>query len=300
VRDATSDIDATIEESHKREAKAHYLNGRGYQPLMAVWAEQDILVSDQFRDGNVPAHYEALECIQRAFSMLPEGIERRFLRSDTQSYSPEVIEWLSSENIEFAIGAQKRAPFTEACEALPPTAWRNVEMREETQVDVAEVEYMPRTLERLRGRFRYLAIRMVPRQVELLEAGERKVVYLAIATNRPGPALDVLRWYWAKAGTIEKAHDVIKNELGGGVPPCGRFGANAAWFRMAVLTYNLLSILRRIGPEKLRDARPKRLRLHLLAFPATLVRHARQLFARASARLAAARHGLELRRLVAA
>jgi hypothetical protein len=36
---ATIDADATIIESHKRSAFPHYEGGRGYQPLVAVWAE---------------------------------------------------------------------------------------------------------------------------------------------------------------------------------------------------------------------------------------------------------------------
>ena len=47
-----------------------------------------------------------------------------------------------------------------------------------------------------------------------------------------------------KAGTLEHVHDVVKNELGGGFFPSGRFGANAAWFRFALLTYNVLSAMK--------------------------------------------------------
>jgi hypothetical protein len=32
--------DATIIESHKREAQPHYEGGRGYQPVVAYWVEQ--------------------------------------------------------------------------------------------------------------------------------------------------------------------------------------------------------------------------------------------------------------------
>jgi hypothetical protein len=54
---------------------------------------------------------------------------------------------------------------------------------------------------------------------------------------------------------------VIKNELAGGVLLCGRFGANAAWFRLAVLTCNVLTALKRLAlPAKLLAARPKRMR----------------------------------------
>ena len=37
------------------------------------------------------------------------------------------------------------------------------------------------------------------------------------------------------AGTIEAVHEVVKNELAGGVLPSMYFGANAAWLRVAVL-----------------------------------------------------------------
>jgi len=50
-----------------------------------------------------------------------------------------------------------------------------------------------------------------------------------------------------EAGTVEKLHDVLKNDLGAGVMPRGRFGANAAWLRLNVLCYNLLTLIRRHG-----------------------------------------------------
>ena len=90
---------------------------------------------------------------------------------------------------------------------------------------------------------------------------------------------------WEKAGTIEHVHDVMKNELGAGVLPCSRFGANAAWWRVNVLTYNVLSALKSIAlPPELKDARPKRLRFRVFTIPATLAMHARQLWARLARR----------------
>jgi hypothetical protein len=54
----------------------------------------------------------------------------------------------------------------------------------------------------------------------------------------------LVRWHYRKAGCIEVVHDMVKNELGGGVLPCAAFGANAAWFRLCLLTYNLLSAMK--------------------------------------------------------
>ena len=54
-RIATVDLDATIIESHKQQALHTYEGERGYQPMLAVWAEMDVILADEFRDGNVPA-----------------------------------------------------------------------------------------------------------------------------------------------------------------------------------------------------------------------------------------------------
>ncbi len=44
-------MDATVIESDKREAGYTYLGCRGYQPVIAYWAEQDLIVADEILDG---------------------------------------------------------------------------------------------------------------------------------------------------------------------------------------------------------------------------------------------------------
>ena len=61
---ATLDIDATIIHSSKKAAKRAYDGERGYQPVLVLWAEQDVIVADEFRDGNVPAGMGNLRIIQ--------------------------------------------------------------------------------------------------------------------------------------------------------------------------------------------------------------------------------------------
>jgi hypothetical protein len=53
----------------------------------------------------------------------------------------------------------------------------------------------------------------------------------------------------------------MKNDLAAGVLPSKYFGANAAWLRLAVISYNVLTALKRLAlPADLLSARPKRLR----------------------------------------
>ena len=125
---------------------------------------------------------------------------------------------------------------------------------------------------------RYLAIRVRPRQGEPLGDGNR-VRHFCIVINRSDPeggsGLDLIRWHRGKAGTIEHAHDVLMNELARAALPNQKFGANAAWLRLNVILYNLLSAYKRVGlPEEFHTARPKRLRFLLLNTVGKVVRHA--------------------------
>ena len=42
--------------------------------MVAVWAELDLAVADEFRDGNVPAKQEPLTCAKMAFAALPDSV----------------------------------------------------------------------------------------------------------------------------------------------------------------------------------------------------------------------------------
>jgi len=110
--------------------------------------------------------------------------------------------------------------------------------------------------------------------------------HFAVVTNRVDwkPAL-LLQWHREKAGTIEAVHGVLKNELSAGVLPCERFGANAAWLRMAVPAYNTLTALKRLAlPAELLLARPKRLRFLFFNTAGRFVEHARRTMLRLAIR----------------
>jgi hypothetical protein len=276
---ATLDTDATLVESHKREAKCHYDEGRGYQPMVALWAEQDLIVAEEFRDGNVPSSKGVLEFAQRAFAALPETVTLRRFRGDSAFYNWDLMKWLYRERIGFTISARMSPELRDACLRVPAERWEMLERRVHEDVYIAEVSHIPVDWPSDIPTTHFIGIRFEPKQQDMFGARETK--YLAVATNRKSPAKELVKWHWEKAGTIEHAHEVMKNELGAGVLPCGRFGANAAWWRINALTYNVLSALKSIAlPPELKTARPKRLRLHVFTLPATIANHARQLWAR--------------------
>jgi len=49
------DTDATVIESEKGKAKWTYKKEKEYQPLLGFLFNLDLVLGDEFRDGNVPA-----------------------------------------------------------------------------------------------------------------------------------------------------------------------------------------------------------------------------------------------------
>jgi hypothetical protein len=197
--------------------------------------------------------------------------------------------------IAYAISAKMSPQLKECVEALPEDHWKPAGEERDAIREWTEVNYVPSdgnwSKDAVTPR-RYLAIRIKPRQGELLGDGSN-VRHFAIVTNRSDPkdgtGLDLIGWHRKKAGTIEHAHDVLMNELAGWMLPSQKFGTNAAWLRLNVLLYNLLSAFKRVGlPEEMHDARPKRLRFLVLNTVGKVVRHARETVLRFADRLARA------------
>ncbi len=282
---ATLDLDATIIASQKREAKPTYQGATGYQPLLALWAEMDVVLADPFREGNTPAIQEPLTVARRAFEALPETIDEYYFRGDAGCYEKQLLDWLRDENREtgpkgrigFAVSAPMMAPLKDAIEALGENAWQPYREDAEAWWECAAVDYSPQEPGR-REPLRYLAMRVSKKQGELFADGA-EVKHYGVATNIwDWEPQRLLTWHRDKAGSIEALHDVLKNELAAGVLPSGRFGANAAWLRLAALTHNVLTAMKRLAlPPELLRARPKRLRFLVFAQPGKFVRHARQL-----------------------
>ena len=276
---ATLDADATILESHKRSAQPTYDGRRGYQPVLVLWAEQDVVLAEEFRDGNVPAGSGNLRVVQKAVGALPEGVEQVLLRGDSALYEHNLMDWLDEQAIGFAISADMSTPLRTAIQALPEDAWQTETQDRDAVRQWAEVAYVPddgNYRKQAPVKHRYLAIRILKNQGSLFADGSDRR-HFCVVTNREGDGLELLQWHRGKAGTIEHTHDVLTNELAAEALPSQKFGANAAWLRLNVICHNLISSLKRVAlPEEFRTARVKRLRFLLFNTVGKVVKHARE------------------------
>ena len=88
-------------------------------------------------------------------------------------------------------------------------------------------------------------------------------------------------WSRQRCGKGEEVHSVLKSDLAGGRLPSGLFGANAAWWAISVLAFNLNSAMKRLvlGGQWV-GKRLKAVHLALIALPGRVMRHARRLIIR--------------------
>jgi len=285
-RELTMDVDAHLVESSKREALMTYEGFRGYQPLLVTWAETGLVLADQFRDGNVPPSKGIQELVDDAYEGLPEHPEgwQVAVRSDSAAYDGKVLDHWNARGWKFAVSADMSRQLRAEMGQLAPQEWHLWEVEKGGFVrEWAEVPFVPSREGEKKGTrpYRYLAIRVRSPQGVLFSDGN-KVKTFAVVTNdwqTEGKAL--LEWHRGKAGTVEQAHRILKDELAAGVYPSGKFGADAAWLRLQVLTANLLVLMKATALEpEYRKARPKRLRFAIFNHVGRVVHHARESFMR--------------------
>jgi hypothetical protein len=123
---------ATVIESSKREAKPTYGGGKGYQPLLALWAEMDLALADEFREGNVPAHVEPLPTARRAFAAPPGSVREYYFRGDSACWDRALVKWLREERredgprglITFGISVRMTVNLKQHIWRLPDSLWK--------------------------------------------------------------------------------------------------------------------------------------------------------------------------------
>lgn len=284
-RIATVDQDATIIESHKRTALAHYEGGRGYQPMVAIWAEADLVLADEWRDGNVAANQEPLRCAQMAFAALPGSVKQRYFRGDCACHEQELLQWLRAPeraeeaggSIGFCVSARMSQDLQKAVLRVAEKQWQLLGQEPDgTQRQWAELDFVPgeRGEKKQSQPLRYVGLRLLKPQGALFADGSDRHHH-AVVTNLAWAGDRLLDWHREKAGTVEHVHDEIKNGLAGGHVPSQLFGANAAWFKLTLMLYNIGSAIKGLcleGEERL--ARWKKLRLLIIHLSGRLNRNA--------------------------
>lgn len=307
-RVATLDQDATLVETTKREAFYSYKGYKAYQPLNTWWAEQGLVLHTEFRDGNVPAGYEQLRVLKEALTLLPAGVEKVRLRSDTAGYQHELLKYCEKGEdgrfgrIEFAIGCDVTQEFKKAVLEVEEKDWQRIYkefdgQRIKTNQEWAEVCFIPAEIAYSKHApvYRYLAIREVMGSMSLpgmelpqqsfpfptLQMKSQRYKLFGLVTNMNWEGERLIHWHRERCGKSEEAHSVMKEDLAGGKLPSDDFGENAAWWWIMILAMNLNSAMKRLAlGGSWVSKRMKAIRFSFINIPGRIVERSRELIIR--------------------
>jgi hypothetical protein len=138
---ATLDEDATCIEVSKRTALRCYKGFKAFQPLNVYWAEHDVMLHSEFRDGNVPALYDNLRVLLESLEHLPSTVEKVRFRSDGAAYQWDLLMYLAKGLhprfgvIEFTVSAEVSAELRAAVSQVPESEWRRLERTPDLKAD---------------------------------------------------------------------------------------------------------------------------------------------------------------------
>ena len=240
----TLDVDATLIEAEKRDAQWSYQKVKGYMPLLGFLFETPVCLVEEFREGNVSPGTGHLAFYRACQVRLPAGKRIGCYRADSASYQAALINALEADEVCWAITADQDAAVKALLHELPEAAWTAPVPG--CGYELAEAVH---TMEETTAAFRLVLKREVRRQLALFDAPGTPYVYHVVATNWPleqKSAQAVLDWH-NQRGQAENFTKELKHGFGLERVPCGETWANAVWFRLGVVAYNLVIGFKRLA-----------------------------------------------------
>jgi hypothetical protein len=295
----TIDLDPTDIEVYgagKDGVAYNYVGQRCGRAHQAVWAEAGWALAATLTAGNVDTRPLAADLFARAIAALPAGLGRPRLRADAGHFSGPLAAAAVAAGADFAIAAKRNRAVWRSLEAIPRKAWRKARGMHGAQVAVSR--YVPvgwppgtRTIVRrvrvaaddvrIDGRSRRRRT-IDPAQLALVLDGDADhcYAYSFIVTNLTGDARSIEAWFRRRADIEERIRDA-KWGMALRHLPSGNATVNTVWMWAALLALNLSAWMQALGRVDLHGrAHGKRLRRELIAVPARVLSHARQIVVR--------------------
>ena len=268
------DIDATIIESDKGDARKSYKGSYGYQPLLGIISENAIVVGSDFREGNISPQMGIVEFIKSCRRNYPQAI--KIVRSDSAGWQKEVVDYCVQEGLVYTITTDQTEGLLEAIKSIPEEKWKRSVDKDNIKEDyeAAETEYRFGSKKR--------TVRIAAKRTKLKKQYDLflNYSYWIVATNLSKEDYDsqaIIELHQGR-GIMEKRIGELKNQLNLDKVPCGQFDANCLYFTIGLLAYNLLQMLKLIGlPEEYHTKSVRTLRYQLLKLAGKVIFHARYL-----------------------
>lgn len=284
-------VDPTMIESHKREAQMSYLGFKGYRPVVATLKEIGLAIAYEFKEGN--DNGGRVEILKKAFGKMPEGKKIEEVVLDAEYYTKDVIEYLETKRVRWAIAVDKDTAVMEALMTIPQKQWKPLKTQDGVTTD-REIAETIHTMNKGEVAFRLIVLRWKERQGDLFRD---TYCYHCIATGMIEQSTEEVVWRYNGRAHIENHIKEIKSGFGMDRMPSGDFRANGAHFGIGIMTYNLFIAQRLLTmPVQWRTKTIKTLRWLLIEVAGKLIYHGRRIVLKVATSFDKYRLYLEMRR----
>jgi len=244
AEDYTLDVDAMQVEGEKADAHFTYKGDKGYMPMLGFLFEPAICLFDEFREGNESPAAGHTAFYRQCKARMPKGKWIARFRADSASYQSELINELEDDKVFWTITADQDVAVQAIIRDIQEAEWK--EPRPGCGYELAEAVH---TMNKTKKSFRLVIKRELRKQKDLFDIVVEKYHHYAVATNWPEEeknAQAALTWH-NRRGQAENFNKELKGGFGQDQMPCGESYANAVYFRIGVIAYNLFIGFKRLA-----------------------------------------------------
>jgi hypothetical protein len=271
IKEYTLDADATEIIGEKADALFTYNGNKGYMPMLGFLYENGVCLYDEFREGNVAPAFGQKEFYLRCKQRLLQGKRIGSYRADSASYRADLFNQLEEDGVKYGVTADQDRAVKSAIALIPRGDWK--EPVKGCGYELAETVHC---MNGTKKAFRLVVKREIRRQGELFEK-EGQYFYHAVATNwleEEKNSWEVLKWH-NQRGQAENFNKELKIGVGMERMPCGQTHANAVFFRIGVIAYNLFVGFKRLScPESWAKHTIATFRWKMVQVAGRIVKHA--------------------------
>jgi len=278
------DIDATVIESHKSIAYTTYKMFPGFTPIIGH-VNGGYVIHQEFRQGNIAPADNNLDFLKACEVQLPQEKTFDYLRADAASYQAALFNYCNKNDITYTIGGHLDQSVLNIITQI--SQWKPLSDKKGTAHHLKEeiAEFL-HTMQDTDHAFRMIVVKKTVTPIlhgieqflseeELLSyASER---YSVIATNdQDMSAEEVVYFYRQRGDTSENRIKELKNGFNLKYLPTSHFQANALYFHIGTLAYNLFILFKRILHASWQKHTIQTIRYKLYHIAGKVITHARQ------------------------
>ena len=273
------DIDATFIEAHKNTAKWSYKNAPGYMPMVGH-INGGYVIDVDFKEGNEAPASKNLEFIKQCQGQLPIGVKFDRFRADSASYQAAIFNHCDKENILFTVTAKKNKNVFDSIKDIKDDTWQFFSKRE-------KVSEFTHTMQDTDNAFRMIVIKkditpILPTMEEYISdevmMQYQDEIYYCIATNDNDlSSEEIIKLHRQRGETSENKIKELKNGFNMSYLPTSNTQANAFYFAIGTLAYNLFLLFKQILDSNMQKHTVKTIRYKLYNIAGKVVSHAREI-----------------------